>query len=251
MPLFVCEDMFRLRELADAQRSKAHLLNDVQRVRLFEVAGHVGEFVQAGEQAGVRPFAQENAALEADQEDGHVLDRPFGFGGAVGELGFAAFGVCPAESCQRALFAQRCRIRQADGRAEVHEGLVVGAGSVGCGFRCAGVCGEPDARCEVGICVLSGLRCQDAVFVAGEPREDAQQVAVDGRGGLAECDGADGGRRVGADPRQFEQIGRAGGHLPAIVLHEDHGGLVEIADTAVVAKSLPQFQIGIFIGSGE
>ena len=254
MPFFVCEDVLCRRELLDAQRAESHLFHGAQGVRFFEMAGHIREFVQAGEQAGVRAFAQQDAALKADQENGYVFDGALRLGGTVGKFRLPAFRVGTAESSERALVAERRRIRQTDRRAKIHKGLVEGAGrgveSDKIIAEMFGI-GELDQRPEKRLGIFACLRCQDAVFVAGESGKDAQQVAVDGGDRFAECDGADRGRRVRADPRQFSKIGRAGGHLPAIVLHEDHGGLVQVADTAVVAEPLPQFQIGVFVRGSE
>ena len=85
---------------------------------------------------------------------------------------------------------------RADGGAEVHHGL----GEVAGALRRRQRRGEP-----LQLVLGAGSGCAHGE----QPRDDALDIAVDGRGRLAEGDGRNRRRRIGADARQLAQLGFA------------------------------------------
>lgn len=125
----------------------------------------------------------------------------------------------------------RRAVGQADGGAEIHEGLVKVAGRFSCGVMgCEGV--------------LDGAfhGCGSDVLSAGEyAHDDAQDIAVDCGQREAESDGADGTGCVAPDAGELQQGIKISRHLAMEGIHQDDGSFFEVAGPAVVAESLPEF----------
>ena len=63
----------------------------------------------------------------------------------------------------------------------------------------------------------------------------------------SECNGTDGRRRIRTDARKILKFPGGLRHNAAMLLHNLQGSPVQIADTAVVAQSLPEFGAEIFV----
>ena len=132
-------------------------------------------------------------------------------------------------------------MRQADGRAEVHEGLIQGT----CCLTAWVIWRERflDGTADGGL--------GDVLAALQHAHGDAQDVAVDSGQGQAEGNRADGAGRVAADARQLEQRRKIRGQLAAVLLADHAGGLLEVARPAVVAESLPEFHEELVVAARE
>ena len=149
--------------------------------------------------------------------------------------------MCEAEAAERAVGAVRSPVRQADGRAEVHEGLIEGAGILSAWI----MWGE---RILDG--TADGQQC-DILTALQDAHGDAQYVAVDGRQRQAEGNRADGAGGIAPDARQRQERCKVGRHLSAEVFNNLAGSLLEIARAVVVAEPLPEFHEELVVAARE
>ena len=141
-----------------------------------------GQFVDIRQATGTGGGAMEEERavfLAPHTSDGALFNL---LGGEPGKpLRVAAIGGC-TERAHRAREAQRI-VAEADGRTQLHHGLIVVAGSIG-GKERLGQRGEIFRGAGL-VAKLGG--------VGGEAGEDADDVAIDTRGGGAEGDARDRG----------------------------------------------------------
>ena len=115
------------RQRAGAERLDAEASHIPEGVCFGELAFGVRKLIKACEQALRRSLADDDSSCVMNQKNRAVLD-------AAGLLlrhdrvgGLLSAGVCSAEVPERAVCAERCTIREADRRPEIHEGLVKAA----------------------------------------------------------------------------------------------------------------------------
>lgn len=149
---------------------------------------------------------------------------------------------------------------ETDGGSEFHEGLVEGGAG-----RAEGGGAGPTRWCEwlegdgfVSGCLLDQLGGErpcgggwGGEWAAGEPAEDAGDVAVDDGGGEVEGGTGDGAGGVAADAGEGEDV-FVTIREPAVVMFEDElCGPVEVFEAAVVAEAGPEFPELVPAGAGE
>lgn len=199
------------------------------------------EFPESGQQALSRAFVQGNGLPCAQQQHRQFFLAALLFILLDRQLLLTAFVVCEAERGERASGAVWSPVGQANRGAEVHEGLIEVAG----GFS-RGIVGSEG----VFYGTFHGGLCN--VFAAAEyAHDDAQDVAVDGGQRQTEGDGADGTGRVASYTGESEQGVEIPRHFAMEGVHEDDGGLLEVAGSAIVAESLPEFHERLVVTGGE
>lgn len=241
LPFDMREDMFGIRQFLDAQGRQA------MRFEFFcdfvggQMAADIRKFPETCEQALGRAFVQGNIFPLTQHEDGEFFHAPFFLDDFDGKFLRAARVMGEAEAGERAALAVRRAVRQADGCAEVHEGLIERAGFAA--FRIMRGKGSFYGALR---------RVFGDILAAGEhAHHDAQDVAVDGRQRQTEGDGANGTGRITADARQGEELCKICGHLP-VILRRDFGGcFFEIARAAVVAEPLPELHEKFIIAGSK
>jgi len=159
-----------------------------------------------------------------------VLDGKYKNLGAPGVSNFipARARVEDADVAQIAFLAFRA-LRRAD-VAAVEEEPVVGEGDEFVG----------DVAHEG---LLHLIRRVVALVDEAEAVADAEDVGVDGHGGLAEGDGLDNVGRLAAHTRETEQLVHVGGHLAVEALGECAGGLNEVARLGVGVGYAPNILV--------
>ena len=196
------------------------------------VEGERWELVHAGHEAGIV-----GAQLEQDLGERAALAQAEEIRRLAAELRGArardVLAACLAHGVDRTVQTEGCP-RQADGRAELHHGLVVIAGGV-------------DAFADAPLrdeCACLALH-EGAAFggfdlgAAGQAEQDALDVAVDDGDAFAEGDAGDGGAGVFADAGEGAELCGGGGEHAVAFADEELGGLVEHAGSAVVAEAGP------------
>ena len=197
-----------------------------------------GHLHQAAEEAAVgAPLEEQRALAVGEDERGGESLRPLGPGGAARQgLGPAAEAAAAGAPPRTAAAARRAR--DADGGAEIHQGLGAVAGPVGGG--------------ELGREAPQGrLGGRQRHLDREEAGEHAFDIAVDRHRRALEGDGRDRGGGIGPDAGKRAQR-RLGLWKPApqLVAH-DPGAFVETARAAVIAQPLPCVQDLIELGPGE
>ena len=97
---------------------------------------------------------------------------------------------------------------------------------------------------------LDGLLI-DASPVGGQPRPDAQHIAVHGRLRQTEADRADRAGGVVTDSGERTDILVSAREFAAVFCHDLLRGLLQIASAAVIAEPLPELHQHIMTASGE
>ena len=136
-----------------------------------------------------------------------------------------------AERTQRAGAALRCAVRQADGRAQLHECLREIA-AVPRGVNCAQFFADAPPHAHIG----------RRVGADRQPQDHAQNVAVHGGSGRFKADGGDGPGGIVADTGQGADGGKLPRELAAVLLHDALRRLLQVAHTGIVAEALPELQ---------
>ena len=208
----------------------------------------VRELVEACEEALWRAFSDDDFSCVVNQKDRAVLD-------AAGLLlrhdrvgGFLSAGVRGAEVPERTVCAERCAVREADRRAEVHKGLVEAAWCIEIMSSC---CGAHALRHPAKIVFCSGFPCLfrlDVLRIGAEPGEYAEEVSIHRRHLLPEGDGGDGRRGIRSDARNAEKLRIASRHLSAVHRHDFLRRLMHIPYAGVVAEPLPELHVDILRG---
>lgn len=144
-----------------------------------------------------------------------------------GQLGLPAGGARGADVVQRTDEAARVP-RRADRRAQVHEALVVVAGSLGRhrGGRKLGEAAAP-----------GGAR---GVVEGMDPRQDSRDVPVDDGEPVPERDRPDRARRVSPDAGERRDLLGPLGKAPAVLAHDGARRLVQRTRPGVVAEAGPE-----------
>ena len=174
-----------------------------------------------------------------DYGGGHVAMRALAARGTDGQLALDAFNLCLAQTDERTEQAPRLAGR-ADGRAQIHECLV----------KITGLPGGQHGPGQLFQAAL-GVRPAGIVVHGKDAAQDALQVAVQGNGIVAEGDAGDGGCRIVPHARQQQQPLRSAGQLPAQLLDDVAGGLMEVAGASVVAHPLPGLEHPVQVRFGQ
>ena len=194
-----------------------------------------GEFVQPAQQAALGPAADAHAPEREGQQYAAVfLALGHGRGPQRIALGFA-LDACPADGGEGAVLAAGV-LRRADGRAEVHQRLVVVAGAL-----------LADAGQGLRLQIEGGLQGALHGEAAGQ---HAHLVAVQSGGADIVGDGCDGPGGVGADSGQALQ--------PLDAVREVSAGCgdglccgVQVPRAGVVAQALPELEHLVLIGGRQ
>ena len=279
MPLDVAEDVFRGWQWSDAECLDAEAGHILQGVCLGEVTFGVREFVEACEEAFRRTFSDDDFSCVVNEEDRAVLDATCLLLRHDRVGGLLSAGVRGAEVPERTVRAEWCTVREADCRAEIHEGLVEAARGVKASLSCCTVvCIRSDRSCirqrpalclQAFICrrhprrgayalrhpakivFCSGLSCLfrlDVLRIGAEPGENAQEVSIHRRYLLSEGDGGDGRRGIRSDARNPEKLRIAARHLPAVHCHDFLRCLMHIPHAGIVAEPLPELHVNVLRG---
>ncbi|MPM69241.1 hypothetical protein SDC9_116185 [bioreactor metagenome] len=128
-------------------------------------------------------------------------------------------------------------IGQADGGAQLHEGLIKVSGSMD-GNQPGQQPGNPLFR------DLSG----DVALVARDAGDHAKHVPVHRRRGQAEGDGSNSPRRIVAHAVQGTDAVVIGGKHAPVLLHHLPGGPLKIAGSVIIAQPLPKLKDFVLLG---
>ena len=123
MPFNVCKDVLFLPQRPHFAEARAPVGNAVKRALHVQFAVEMRQFPQPREQTRFRSLLHGNAVAALQNEHCVFLDPACFFRFAHGEFRLGAGAVRFACLPQRAAFAVRCAVRDADGRAELHERL--------------------------------------------------------------------------------------------------------------------------------
>ena len=130
MPLDVAEDVFRSRQWTDAERLDAEAGHIPEGVCFGELAFGVRKLIEACEEALRRSLADDDSARVMNQKDRAVLDATCLLLWHERVGGLLSAGVRGAEVLKRTVCAERCTVRKADRRPEIHQSLVKAAWGV-------------------------------------------------------------------------------------------------------------------------
>ena len=201
----------------------------MRRRLLVQRPRHMGELPQTRQKPLLGSLPQRRSAVRTGQHEHRQLLR--GLGGVLlphRQLPLAPCGQGRAQHPGGARLTRRLP-RQTHSRAQIHQRLIEIAGAVGRHHRCQRV-PEP----------LACLRQEDIIPAAGQPRRNAQHVAVHGGNRLPKGDGQYRPRRIVPDARQRRQLTVRLRKTAAVLLNHLPRRFLQAAGAAVIPQPLPQ-----------
>ena len=185
---------------------------------------------QTGQQTFLGPLLQQEALFGIfGQHYRHRLDAPCFGRSLMGQFQRRAGPAGFAQRRQRTLLTERCAVRHTDQCAQLHQSLVVVARLLG-GLMLH----DPGRKSS-----FYRRFCNNARVII-QSGKHPQHISVHRRDSQPEADGRDGSRCVVPGTGQSAEGVVVGWQLPAVLLTDDAGRLLQVAYPAVVAQPLPE-----------
>ncbi len=219
------------------ETERADILNGL---RLGKRALSIGKFIKPRKKALFRTLPECNPFLIMNQKDRVMTDGPRLLRRHFRKKGRSAVLSGLTKGGERAGMAEGLSMSPADTGAEIHQRLIEVPGTVG-----------RNAVLEKEECLLAGSGLPDTFLIGREPREDPQEISVDGGHRLLKGNGGNGRCRIGPDAGDFFKLRRGSRHFPVIIRQNLLCPLVEISHPGIVAEPLPELQIQILRRPGQ